>query len=140
MNQSTLDHSLADRIEKFLSSAAFAVAGASTHREKYGNKVLRAYLQNHLTVYPVNPRAEEIEGIPCISSINKLPASVNSISIITPPKITEQLVNEIIAQGIQNVWMQPGAESEAALEKCEQNGINVIANGPCILVKLQYHE
>ena len=42
-------------IKLFLSSPAFAVAGASNNRKKYGNKVLRCYLQNHKKVYPINP-------------------------------------------------------------------------------------
>lgn len=134
------DMDLSTRIDQFLTSKAYAVAGASTNRDKYGNKVLRCYLQNQMTVYPLNPRATEIEGIECYAQIEDLPDSVNSISIITPPKITEQLIDQIIAKGIKNVWMQPGAESQAAIDKCEKNQINVIANGACILVRLGYRE
>jgi predicted CoA-binding protein len=65
---------------------------------------------------------------------------VKSLSIITPPQVTEQLVEQAIAHGIQNVWMQPGAESAPAIARCEQAGINVIADGTCLLVVLGYHE
>ena len=49
-----------ERIDDFLAEGPWAVAGASTNREKYGNKVLRTYLQHGLEVYAVNPRADEI--------------------------------------------------------------------------------
>ena len=36
--------------------------------------------------------------------------------------------------------MQPGAESSVAVKKCEDHGINVIADGSCLLVVLGYKE
>jgi predicted CoA-binding protein len=127
-------------IQQFLSSQAFGVAGASSNRDKYGNKVLRVYLQNHKKVYPINPKEKMIEGIACISTVNDLPGDVESLSIITPPPITEKIVEQAIAKGIKNIWMQPGAESPAAIANCQKNNINVIADGSCILVKLHFHE
>jgi predicted CoA-binding protein len=132
--------SLPQQIEMFFSSPAFAVVGASTLREKFGNKVLRCYLQHHKKVYPVNPREKIIEAIPCIKDVASLPDEVKSISIITPPKITEQIVDQAIQKGIQHIWMQPGAESDVAIEKCKAHGINVIAGGPCILVQLGFKD
>jgi len=128
------------RIDTFLAAAAFGVAGASTNRDKYGNKVLRCYLQNDLEVVPINPRAEQIEGVACVASVSDLPDEVKSLSVITPPKITEQVVEAAIARGIENIWMQPGAESPAAVARCKEAGINVIADGSCLLVVLHYRE
>lgn len=126
------------KIEIFFSSAAFGVIGASADRSKYGNKVLRCYLANKKKVYPVNPHERSIEGESCIADLADLPQEVRSISIITPPKITEQIVDKAIKHGITNVWMQPGAESELAITKCEQHGVNVISGGPCILVHFKW--
>jgi predicted CoA-binding protein len=128
------------RIAKFLTSEAFGVAGASTNRDKYGNKVLRCYLQHGKKAVPINPRAERIEGIDCVPSVAELPDDVRSLSVITPPKITEAVVEAAIARGIENIWMQPGAESPAAVAACEKAGINVIADGSCLLVVLGYRD
>lgn len=128
------------QLERFLSSPAFGVAGASTHRDKYGNKVLRCYLQHGRRAIPVNPREPVIEGIPCVGSVADLPAEVKSLSLITPPLVTEQIVEQAIARGIENVWMQPGAESAKAVARCREAGVNVIADGTCVLVVLGYHE
>jgi len=128
------------RIDTFLGADSFAVVGASSKPHKYGNKVLRCYQQNQRKVIPVNPVEKEIEGLSCVNSVSELPSHVSSISIITPPQVTEQVVDLAIDKGIKNLWMQPGAESEAAVSAAEAAGLNVIADGSCLLVVLGYHE
>jgi predicted CoA-binding protein len=125
-----------DKIQKFLSAPAFAVVGASDDPSKFGCKVYRHYLRNNLTAYPVNPRCKEIDGNEVFPSLSQLPVKVESISVITPPPVTEKIMDEAIAAGIKNVWMQPGAESRVAVEKAEKAGVNVIFGGPCILIEL----
>lgn len=127
-------------INSFLESSKFAVVGASADRSKYGNKVLRCYQMHGYEAVPVNPREKVIEGVECAPSVTALPVEVNSISVITPPQITEKVVEEAILKGIGNIWMQPGAESLKAIERCREAGINVIADGSCILVVLGYRE
>ncbi len=129
-----------DKINAFLNGSPFAVVGASTNREKYGNKVLRCYLQNGRKVFPINPRAEVIEGIPAFADLQSLPEPVHGISVITPPKVSEQVVEEAARAGIKHIWFQPGAESPTAIEKAEQAGMNVVADGSCILVVLGYDD
>lgn len=132
--------SVQEQINQFLSAAAFGVAGASSNRQKYGNRVLRCYQQNGKRVVPVNPKETEIEGLACVAAVDGLPADVTSLSMITPPAVTEQIVPLAIAHGIRNIWMQPGAESPAAVALCREKGVNVIADGSCLLVVLGYHE
>lgn len=128
------------RIEDFLAGTAYAVAGASKDRSKYGNKVLRCYLQHGRTAYAVNPRDSEVEGAPCVKDLASLPGRVHGLSIITPPPVTERLVDEAHAAGITRIWMQPGAESPRAIERCRELGISLVAGGPCVLVVMGYRE
>ncbi len=130
--------SSAAQIEQFLSSAAFGVVGASSRRHKYGNKVLRCYQQNGRRAIPVNPVEKAIEGETVVASVTDLPPEVQSISLITPPQVTEKVVELAVAAGIKNIWMQPGAESPAAIEFCRRQGVNLIADGSCVLVVLGY--
>jgi predicted CoA-binding protein len=132
--------SLDDRITDFLSGASYAVVGASSSRAKYGNKVFRCYLQNGRTAWPVNPREPEIEGQLAFPDLATLPGPVHGVSIITPPATTEQIVKQAAVLGLRRLWMQPGAESPAALALAEERGLSVIAGGPCILVTLGYSE
>lgn len=129
-----------EQIQQFLASPAFGVVGASTNPHKFGNKVLRCYLQNNRSAVPVNPNEPVIEGQPCAATISDLPDTVKSISMITPPAVTAQLVPLAIEKGIRNIWMQPGAEHPEAVALCRERGINVIADGSCLLVVLGYHD
>lgn len=129
-----------DKIQAYLANTRFAVVGASQDREKYGNKVLRAYVQNDFPVVPINPTATEVEGLKAYRDLASVPGTIDAVSIITPPAITERVVEEAIARGIRHIWMQPGAESQKAIMVAEASGANVIASGPCILVSLRYRE
>lgn len=131
---------MTEAIELFLQSEAFGVVGASEDRSKYGNKVLRCYLQNKKLAIPVNPKVAAVEGVASVASVAELPDTVKSISVITPPVVTEKVVEAAIAKGITSVWMQPGAESDVAVERCKAAGVNVIADHSCLLVVLGYHE
>jgi hypothetical protein len=53
-----------NNIEVFLKASTFAVAGASQDRSKYGNKVFRAIVASGRTVYPLNPKATQVEAAP----------------------------------------------------------------------------
>lgn len=128
-------------IQDFLAAGPWAVVGASTDRSKYGNKVLRCYQQaGRSPLYPVHPREREIEGLAAYPSLTALPERPRAISIITPPKITEAVVEECATLGIRHLWMQPGAESPQAVERCAELGLALLAGGPCLLVVLRYQE
>ena len=131
---------LQEEIESFLAGNVFAVAGASSDRAKYGNKVLRCYQQAGRKVYAIHPREKEIEGAPTFAKLADLPERVHGLSIITPPPITERLVEEAALAGVKHIWMQPGAESAAAITRAKELGMNVIAGGPCLLVVLGFKE
>lgn len=131
---------LDERIDQFLSASPHAVVGASRDRAKYGNKVLRAYQQKGLKVYPINPHAAEIEGSKVYPDLLSLPEPVHGISVITPPEITEQVVEQAAQAGIKHVWMQPGAESPEATGQAHALSMNVIAGEACALVVLGFRE
>lgn len=131
---------LDQRVELFLAGSPHAVVGASSDRGKYGNKVLRVYQQNGRPVFPVNPRAEQIEGLRAYPDLASLPQKPHGISIITPPPITEQIVEQAASLGIKHLWMQPGAQSARAIALAQQHDINCIAGDACILVVLRFRE
>lgn len=131
---------LSSQIESFLAGDVFAVAGASRVRAKYGNKVLRCYLQNGRSAFALNRHGEEVEGAPGFKRLVDVPVPIHGLSIVTPPAITEQLVEDAAALGIRHLWMQPGAESEEAIERAQELGLECIAGGPCLLVVLGFRE
>jgi predicted CoA-binding protein len=127
-------------IAAFLAQGSFAVVGASTDRAKYGNKVLRCYLQHGLPVVAVNPKLTVVEGAPCFPSLREVPATVRAASIIAPPVAAAQIVEDAKARGIRHLWFQPGAEEEGAVAAARAAGIAVIADGACVLVALGFRD
>ncbi|MEM6688248.1 MAG: CoA-binding protein [Planctomycetota bacterium] len=133
------DFPLADTtksIELFLAGDVFAVAGASANREKYGNIVFRRLIETGHRTYPLNPASDQIEGHPAYAALKDLPEVPQSLSIVTPPKITRQVVAEAIDAGVKVIWMQPGAEDNEASDSARAAGIEVIDDGSCLLVLL----
>lgn len=127
-------------VEEFMRGGSVAVVGASTDRAKYGNKVLRAWLQAGKFAVPVHPKETSIEGQPAFPSLSALTDPVENISVITPPKITEAVVEEAAQCGVRRIWMQPGAESERAIELARELGMDVIHGGPCVLVAVRFQD
>jgi uncharacterized protein len=121
-----------ERLDDFIRGERWAVVGASEDRSKFGNITLRELQRRGKQVYPVNPKATEVEGETCYPSLAALPVPVDRVLVVVPPKQGENVVKEADAAGIKNVWFQPGAESEAALAYCEAHGIEAIS-GHCIL-------
>ena len=60
---------------------AIAIIGASTDRRKYGNKAVRAFHQGGWTVYPVNPGADMVEGLPAYRSLAGVRSALPAASI-----------------------------------------------------------
>lgn len=103
-----------------------AIIGASNDRRKFGNKAVRAYLQQGYRVIPVNPKEEAIEGLKTFASIGEVPVRPNLISVYLPPPVLLGVLPDIAAKGCDEFWLNPGTESEAVLAACERLGLNVI--------------
>ncbi len=123
-------------VATFLSGEVFAVVGASRDRSKFGNRVLRAYHAHGRRALPVNPRESEVEGLSCVPDLASLREAVDGVSIITPPAVTERVIDEALALGLRRLWLQPGAEHAGAIAKARASGALVLAYGPCVLVEL----
>ncbi len=105
---------------------SIAIIGASTDRNKYGNKAVRAYKQSGWTVYPVNPNAESVEGLKCYPSISAVPVVPDLVSIYLPPKIGLRVIEEVAKKGVKKVIINPGAESDELIRKGKELGLQLL--------------
>ncbi|NCO65945.1 MAG: CoA-binding protein [Candidatus Aquicultor secundus] len=110
-----------------------AVVGASNNPDKYGYKIYEDLKSAGYKVYPVNAREQKVQGDKAYPTISSLPEKPDVVDIVTPPQVTENIVKEAQEQGIDIVWMQPGAESQEAITFCKQSGVKEIHNS-CIMV------
>ena len=94
-----------------------AVIGASGNRSKFGNRAVRAFRQQGYTVVPINPHETEVEGLKAYRSVLDVPGAIDMASLYIPPEIGEQVIEEIARKGIPEVWLNPGAESDALIAR-----------------------
>ncbi|MES1255328.1 MAG: CoA-binding protein [Acidobacteriota bacterium] len=94
-----------------------AVVGASNDRSKFGNRAVRAYVQQGYTVVPINPHEAEVEGLPAYRSVLDVPGPIDMASFYVPPHVGEQVIDEVARKGIPEVWLNPGSESDALIAR-----------------------
>ena len=103
-----------------------AVIGASNDRGKYGNKAVRAFLQRGYDVFPVNPNLPQVEGLPAFKSIKDIPVRPEMVTIYVPPPVLLKLLPDIAEKGCDELWLNPGTESDEVLAEAERLGLNTI--------------
>jgi predicted CoA-binding protein len=103
-----------------------AVIGASNDRNKYGNKAVRAFRARGYTVYPVNPREASVEGVAAFKSVLDVPVRPEMVSVYVQPEVLLKLLPEIAAKGCDELWLNPGTESDENLAEAQRLGLDVI--------------
>ena len=103
-----------------------AVIGASSNRTKFGNRALRAFRQQGFTVVPINPHEMEVEGVKAYGSVLEFPGTIDMASLYVPPEVGEHVIVEIAQKGIAEVWLNPGAESDALIARAKSLNISPI--------------
>jgi len=111
---------------------SIAIIGASSNREKFGNKCVRAFKRLGWTVYPVNPGETEIEELTVYRSVADCPRPIDRIALYLPPKRVLGVLDDIAQTGCKEVYFNPGTESDEGLEKARALGLDPIE--ACIIV------
>ena len=111
-----------------------AIIGVSSDKDKYGYKVFFDLLTKGYNVYAVHQAGGEIDGHIRYSSLFDLPVKPDIVVTVVKPEITEQIIRQCVNLGINKIWMQPGSDSQQAIDLCHDNNINVIANA-CMMIK-----
>ena len=114
-----------------------AVIGLSENPSKPSNYV-PAYMQQHgYRILPVNPVVESVLGERSYASLSELPVKPDVVNVFRLPKFIPAIVDEMLALGLKNIWVQQGIVNLEAAERAEQGGINVVMDR-CIMVEHRY--
>ena len=107
-------------------SKTVAVIGASSNRRKFGNRAVRAYLREGYTVIPINPHETTVEGLAAYASVLDVPGPIDIASFYVPPDIGESVIGEVAQKQIPEVWLNPGADSDALIARARGLSIRPI--------------
>lgn len=104
-----------------------AVVGASSDRNKFGNKALRAFKAEGYRVIPINPNEREVEGMATYASVLDVPEQIDMATLYVQPEVGLRLLPELEQKQIGEIWVNPGADSDELLAEARRRKLNVIA-------------
>jgi acyl-CoA synthetase (NDP forming) len=114
---------LIDQIDELFHPRSIAIVGAP-RGIKAGSVFLTALLQQGFEgkIYPVNPNAEEIEGLKAYPTLSQIPGSVDLAIILVPHLGAAGALRECAAKGVKGAvlftagYKETGTEAGRALE------------------------
>jgi predicted CoA-binding protein len=107
-------------------SKRVAVIGASNDRRKFGNRAVRAFLRLGYEVHPVNPHETEVEGLKTRASVRDVPGPLDMVTVYVPPHVGIALLDDIASVAPAELWLNPGSDDEALVEKARRLGLEPI--------------
>jgi predicted CoA-binding protein len=103
-----------------------AVIGASSNRRKFGNKALRAFEHRGYTVIPINPNEAEVEGHRTYASVLDVPGPIDLATVYIPADPALTVMEQLAQKGVAEVWLNPGADDEAVVDRAETLGLKIV--------------
>lgn len=107
---------------------SIAIVGASSKPSRASSFVL-TYLRSslcHFTVYPVNPRETEIQGLTCYPSLDALPEVPDMVDVFRRASDCPAVAQEAVDIGAKSLWLQLGVWSDEAAEIAHSAGLDVV--------------
>ncbi|NTV03550.1 CoA-binding protein [bacterium] len=121
------------RVAEFLAGKRLAVAGVSRDPRQAANAIYRKLRAEGYEVFPVNPRATEVEGVRCYAGMEAIPGPVDGLIVASPPATALELVRRCADLGVPRIWFHRslggGSVSPAAVRECEVRGLSCIVGG-----------
>ncbi len=105
-------------LDSLFKPKSVAVIGASTRELHIGNRVIKNLIEFGFkgTIYPINPKADEICGIKAFKSILDCPDGIDVVHMVIPAKLVPQAVEDCGKKGVKNIIINSGGFSEIGPE------------------------
>lgn len=120
-------------VREFLQGRRIAVAGVSRQPAQAANAVFRKLRDCGYEAIPVNPNAEQLEGVRCYPDLAAIPGPIDGVLVATHPKQAVDLVRQSSARGVRRVWFHRsfgnGSVSPEAIGECKARGVDCIVGG-----------
>ena len=136
-------------LDPLLRPHSVAIVGASSDQRRFGGRPIQYLKEAGFSgeIYPVNPKRNEIQGIPCVGSISDLPDGVDCAIIALGPDATLGAIEECARKGVKSAvlfgagFAELGEEGEqlqaSVVETARQAGIRLL--GPNCMGLMNAH-
>jgi predicted CoA-binding protein len=123
-----------DLIRSMLAAKTIAVVGLSDRPDRPSHYVSAYMQQQGYKIYPVNPTLTEVLGEKSYASLANLPIKPDLVNVFRIPSLIPAIVDEMLALGLKNLWVQQGIVNLEAAARAEQGGIRVVMDH-CLMVE-----
>jgi len=114
--------------ESFFNPKSVAIVGASQQKGKVGYEILRNMIDAGFEgkIFPINPKAQSIEGIKCHPDVESIGETPDLVIIIIPAKIVPAIMQQCAKIGVKSViiitagFKEVGEEGRALEKKVFQ--------------------
>ena len=114
-----------------------AVLGATDNLEKYGSIIYRDLKSRGYQMLAVNPSRDTVDDDPCYPTLRDLPEGPDILDFVVPAPIGLRVARTARDLSMNNVWLQPGAESAELIDYLEQSGLDYDYDS-CIMVSARH--
>jgi len=112
---------------------------ASNNKEKYGNKILKDLVEKGYTVFPINPKEEEIEGIKAYKNLKSFLQTKKDFDVINfvvrPSVIYKELKENLEKIQDKKIWCQPWASDDDVIRFLHENDFKDYIVNSCIMLE-----
>jgi acyl-CoA synthetase (NDP forming)/GNAT superfamily N-acetyltransferase len=111
--------------------ASVAVVGASRRENSVGAQVLRNIVASGFAgkVYPVNPHAAELNGLPCVGAARELPDGIDVAIVAVPAPAVVGVAEECGRRGVRSLVVITSGLGDAGpelLATCRRHGMRLV--------------
>jgi len=115
--------------EIFESVKTIAVLGLSPDTSKASHRVAKYLQEVGYKIVPIYPKEDEILGERVYRSLAEVPFTIDMVDIFRKPQAFDAIADASIARGdIKVFWGQLGLVNNAAAQKAEDAGMQVVQN------------
>ena len=100
-----------------------ALIGASENPESLAFRLFTRLKEGGFEVIPINPKYQTIAGIPCFPSLAELEIAPEVVIFMVNPKLTLQILPQVVELQIKKVWFQPWTFDDEVLAYCKEKGL-----------------
>lgn len=118
-------------VDDFLAQKRIAFVGVSRDGRSFSRKLFQEFRRRGYDVVPVNPGADEIEGVACFKRLQDVQPPVDAALVLTARDQQHRPVMDCEQAGVKRVWLYglngPKEASAGACEFCAAHEIQVVA-------------
>ena len=116
-----------DEIRNLLQQVkTIAIVGYSPKPERPSHRVAAALQARGYRIIPVLPEISDGLGEKAYARIADLPEMPDLVDVFRQPAAVDAIVDDCIALGVKNLWLQDGVINEAAALRAQAAGMTVV--------------